>query len=58
MGNTKTNKVIVTAKVDPAIRKAVQQIAYREDRTLSNVIERILKRSLDVRRGLKEVETA
>lgn len=55
----KNRKVLVGAKVDPLIRDAVESIANAEDRTVSNVIERILKSSVEVKRGMRRiVETA
>ena len=55
----KNRKVLVGAKVDPLIRDAVEHLANTQDRTVSNVIERILKSSAEVKRGMKHlVETA
>ncbi len=38
-----TNKMLVSSKVDPAIYSAISYIAREEDRSVSNVVERLVK---------------
>ena len=43
-----TNKVQIAAKVDPEIFDAVSRLATEDERSMSNMIERLLKRSPQV----------
>jgi hypothetical protein len=47
MENTESNnnKMPVTAKVDPAVYAAVERLAREDDRSVSNMVERLLKQS-------------
>jgi predicted transcriptional regulator len=54
-------KVPLSAKVDPAVRAAVEELARKDDRPVSNMIERLLKLNPDVQAQMAEiagVETA
>ena len=52
-----TNKVPISAKLDPNVFAAVSRLAVDDDRSLSNMIERLLKRSPEVAE-LLEAEVA
>ncbi len=45
MENTEqsTNRIQIGAKLDPDVLAAVEQIRVEEDRSMSNMIERLLK---------------
>lgn len=49
-----TTKVPIAAKVAPELRKAIERIAEDDDRSVSNVIERVLKQSPDIQAHLDE----
>lgn len=50
-----TNRVPVTAKLEPAILAAIERLAKNEDRSVSNMIERLLKMSPQVQSELAGV---
>ena len=45
---TSTNKVQIAAKVDPELFDVVSRLATEDERSMSNMIERLLKRSPQV----------
>ena len=48
-----TNRIPVGAKLDPAVYEAVERLAREDERTLSNMIERLLKQSPQVKEILE-----
>ncbi len=62
MANTEQNneqdtKIQIGSRVDPKVFAAIESIATKDERTLSNTIERLLKQSPPVQE-LLEAETA
>lgn len=53
-----TNKVPLAAKVDPAVLAAVEKLARDDDRSLSNMVERLLKTNPQVQEVLDATEVA
>jgi hypothetical protein len=54
-GNT---RVIIGAKTPPAVRRAIEEIAREEDRTLSNMAAQLLQESPRVQSKLREFQVA
>ncbi len=54
---TNTNKVQIAAKVDPELFEIVSRLAAEDERSMSNMIERLLKRSPQVQE-IMETATA
>jgi len=54
---TNTNKVQIAAKVDPELFEVVSRLATEDERSMSNMIERLLKRSPQVA-AMLEMESA
>ena len=48
-----TNRIQVVAKIQPAIFEAVERLAREDERSLSNMIERLLKQSPQVKEILE-----
>jgi len=55
MENTEpnTNRIQLAAKIDPAVHAAVEQLAAEDERTISNMVERLLKQSPPVKEILE-----
>jgi predicted transcriptional regulator len=60
MENTerKTNKVTISAKLDPAVVAAVERLAREDERTVSYMVDRLLKQSPLVQKLLKQAVTS
>ncbi len=52
-----TNKIPIAAKIDPTLFTVIEQMARDDDRSISNMVERLLKASPQVAEVL-EAETA
>jgi len=55
---TNTNKVQIAAKVDPELFDIVSRLAAEDERSMSNMIERLLKRSPQVQELMEPATVA
>lgn len=55
---TNTNKVQIAAKVDPELFEIVSRLAAEDERSMSNMIERLLKRSPQVQEIMEPATAA
>ena len=55
---TNTNKVQLAAKVDPELFETISRLAAEDERSISNMVERLLKRSPQVQEIMEPATAA
>ena len=56
--NGNTNKVQIGVKVDPDLHAVITQLAAEDDRSLSNMVERLVKQHPQVQELLEQQQAA